>query len=312
MRLCILVTLLTLSLISCGDGHDNYQSTTPVVKIAFIGDQGSGSGVIPVLELIRDEGADLVLHQGDFDYRNDPDLWDQHINDILGPKFPYFASVGNHDLVAWQGYQLKLESRLNKIKGANCTGDLGVNSACTYKGIFFVLSGVGTLGSNHIEYLRSNLKSSNANWKICSWHKNQRLMQVGGKSDEVGWEAYETCRLAGAIVATGHEHSYSRTHLMSSFEFQTIASNSNHLILSKGETFAFVSGLGGQGIRPEVDGLGSNPWWASVYTSDEEANFGALFCSFNLNGNEKEADCYFKDIEGKIVDFFTITSELAT
>ena len=298
-----ILILSSILLLSCGNGVN-----TSVVKIAFIGDQGPDSGATSVLELIRDERADMVLHQGDFDYFDNPDLWMQKIDNVLGPTFPYFASVGNHDLIAWKGYQLKLESRLNKIKEASCTGDLGVNSACTYKGIFFVLSGVGTLGSNHIEYLRNNLTLSNANWKICSWHKNQRLMQVGEKLDEVGWEAYETCRLAGALVATGHEHSYSRTHLMSSFEFQTVASNSNHLILSEGESFAFVSGLGGASIRPQVDNLGSNSWWASVYTSDEGANYGALFCSFNLNGNENNASCYFKDIEGNIVDSFTIVS----
>ena len=135
-------------------------------------------------------------------------------------------------------------------------------------------------------------------------------MQVGGKTDEVGWPAYEECRLAGAIIATGHEHSYSRTHLMSHFETQTIASFSSNLVLSQGETFAFVSGLGGASIRPQVDGLGANPWWASVYTADERAKFGALFCSFNVNGSEDKAACYFKDIDGNIVDSFNVISRI--
>jgi hypothetical protein len=294
----------------CGGEDGDKYPVPPGFKIAFIGDQGTGSGARSVLELIRDEETDMVLHQGDFDYNNDPDTWMQQIDDILGPTFPYFASVGNHDVVAWEGYQSKLLSRLNRIEGAICTGDLGVNSACTYKGIYFVLSGIGTIGSNHIECFRKELANSNADWKICSWHKNQHLMQVGGKPDEVGWEAYEACRLAGAIIATGHEHSYSRTYLMSNFESQTIASTSNNLILSEGESFAFVSGLGGVGIRPQVDRLGDKPWWASVYTADENANFGALFCSFNSNGNENEAVCYFKDIDGNIVDSFNLTSRL--
>ena len=135
-------------------------------------------------------------------------------------------------------------------------------------------------------------------------------MQVGGKADEVGWEVYELCKSAGAIVATGHEHSYSRTYLMSDFELQKIASFSDHLQLSPGESFAFVSGLGGQGIRQQRDGLGSNPWWASVYTLDENAKPGALFCSFNSNGNEREAICYFKDISGNLIDYFVLISQL--
>lgn len=305
-------TVIALSISACSSfsEKDRRDLAPSGFKIAFIGDQGITSNAIAVLELIRDEGTDMVLHQGDFDYQHDPDNWMKQIDDTLGPTFPYFASVGNHDIRAWSGYQSKLLSRLSRIEEAHCTGNFGVNSACLYKGIFFVLSGIGTLGLDHIKYLREALAHSNADWKICSWHKNQRLMQVGDKSDEVGWKAYEECRLAGAIIATGHEHSYSRTHLMSNFESQTIADTSNHLVLSKGKSFAFVSGLGGLSIRPQVDGLGANPWWASVYTADENAQFGALFCSFNLNSNEKYAECYFKDINGNIVDSFSLTSQL--
>ncbi len=43
----------------------------------------------------------MVLHQGDFDYKDDPDAWDQRINLVLGPDFPYFASIGNHDFAFW-------------------------------------------------------------------------------------------------------------------------------------------------------------------------------------------------------------------
>ncbi|MEN8161266.1 MAG: hypothetical protein ABFS41_14435, partial [Myxococcota bacterium] len=64
------------------------------VKIAFIGDQGLGPDPEAVLQLILDEGADAVVHSGDFDYENDPAAWDDQINGILGEEFPYFASVG--------------------------------------------------------------------------------------------------------------------------------------------------------------------------------------------------------------------------
>ena len=249
----------------------------------------------------------MVLHQGDFDYSDNPDLWMKQIDNILGSSFPYFASVGNHDVSVWKEYQNKLVSRLDNINGATCTGDYGVNSACTYKDIFFVLSGIGTVGTDHVNFLRNALNDTDKVWKICSWHKNQRLIQVGGNVDAVGWGAYEACRQAGAIITTGHSHTYSRTHLMSSFKFQTVASTSNNLILTEGKSFSFVSGLGGESIRATRNNSGNNPWWASVYSRDENANFGALFCSFGVNGDENEAECYFKNIDGLIVDSFTIS-----
>jgi hypothetical protein len=286
------------------------EDTIEEVKVAFIGDQGLRDDSRAVLQLIEDEGVDLVMHQGDFDYADDPNAFDDQINDILGSNFPYVASIGNHDEIAWSGYEEKLQERIDRIDDLTCSGDIGVKSSCTYKGIFMVFSGIGIMGEDHESYMASELESSDATWKICSWHKVQELMQVGGKPDEVGWEIYETCREQGAIIATAHEHVYSRTHLMSHFETQEIASTSSTLTISEGETFAFVSGLAGKSIREQEDDLAANPWWASVYTETQDAKAGALFCTFNENGIEEQANCYFKDIEGNTPDEFDLISTL--
>jgi hypothetical protein len=287
-------------------------------KIAFIGDQGWGSDAQAVLNLIKSEGAHAVLHQGDFDYRDDPAAWDARINDILGTRFPYFASIGNHDKDEWSegdGYQRYLRDRLNRL-GITWDGDLGVKSSLRYKGIFIVLVAPGIMGSGHDMYIRHKLGADTSVWSICSWHKNMQNMQVGGKSDETGWEVYEESRNGGAIVATAHEHSYSRTHLLSSMMNQTVASTSNTFAITKGQTFVFVSGLGGKSIRDQERCLPSTPpygckgEWASIYTSDQNANYGALFGVFNLDGVPNRAKFYFKDIDGKVVDEFFVISNV--
>jgi hypothetical protein len=285
------------------------------VTVAFIGDQGLGRKARAVLRLIVKEGVDVVLHQGDLDYQNDPTAWDALITEILGADFPVFASVGNHDERRWygpNGYQEKLQARLDRIGGATCTGDLGVQSACTFRGLFFILSGAGTIPDvpdhpDHVAYLRDQLARTDAVWKICSWHKNQRLMQVGGKPDEVGWKPYEACREEGAIIATGHEHSYSRTHLMDDFEPPSIASTADTLVVEEGQTFVVVSGLGGRSIRRQRHDA---PWWASVYARDQDADAGALFCVFFAPGKPNRASCYFKDIDGNVPDRFELISSV--
>src|SRR3974390_2603474 len=73
-------------------------STPPNLKVAFIGDQGLGEEPKAVLTMIKAEGADLVIHSGDFDYADDPAAWDGQINGVLGPNFPYIGSIGNHDV----------------------------------------------------------------------------------------------------------------------------------------------------------------------------------------------------------------------
>ncbi len=287
--------------------------------IAFIGDQGLGLNAEAVLNLIKNEGAHAVLHQGDFDYVDNPAGWDGQINGILGPNFPYFASIGNHDEARFYGsggYQEFLAARMTRL-GIPWVGDLGAQSSFYYEGIFIVLTAPGTpgtFGTNHDLYIRDRLATDNSIWRISSWHKNMRSMQVGGKGDETGWGVYEESRAGGAIIATGHEHSYSRTHILSSFENQTVASTENTLVLAsddpntpadEGRSFAFVSGLGGLSIRDQQ--LSGN-WWASIYTSDQGANYGALFGVFHYQGNPRLAHFYFKNINGTIVDDFFVQS----
>ena len=290
----------------------------PDFTIAFIGDQGLGGGAALVLQLIASEGADMVLHQGDLGYSLDAAAWDQRITNALGADFPYFATVGNHDCLAaqpgcsgpgdWPDYQSLLQARLDRIPDAHCVGDLGVNASCDYKGIFFILSGVGTEGSGHETFIANALAGTDSIWRICSWHKNHTLMQAGFKGTEVPLSTYDACRAGGAIIATGHEHSYSRTHLMSSFATQTILGTGSLLQIGEGQTIAFVSGLAGFSIRPENPARAGNPWWASVYTSTQGADHGALFCSFNVLGMPDRAHCYFKDVSGVVADEFDLES----
>ncbi|MCA9375470.1 MAG: metallophosphoesterase [Candidatus Doudnabacteria bacterium] len=286
-------------------------SPPPDFLVAFLGDQSVTQNSRAVLDLVRSEGADLVVHMGDLGYEtNGASAWNDMINEKLGTTFPYVVSIGNHDVAEWSTYEALLEERAARTPGLFCEGELGVNETCQYQGVLIVNSGIGTYGSDHLASLQTGLASQDVDWKICNWHKNQRLMQVGGKSDETGWEVYDACREAGAIVATGHEHSYSRTYLMSDFATQTLEHTLSSLTLEPGRTFAFVQGLAGHSIRDEEDNLGSNPWWASTYTSDNGANYGALFCRLHENGDEQSGTCYFKDIDRTVPDAFTVRSGL--
>ena len=305
------------------------KQTQPVAefRVAFIGDQGYGPNSFSVLELIKDEGAQMVLHQGDLDYEDDPDKWDRMISNVLGDDFPYFTTVGEHDVKAWDegpiwdGYQDKLYDRLKKNPEITCVGDLGVKSACTYKGLFFILVSPAAKGSGHDSFIENQLNDNNSFWSVCSWAKNMNKMQMGKKGDKTGWEVYNACKNGGAIIATGHEHSYHRTKTLIDIENQIVDpqwSKPDNLRVKEGSTFVFVSGLGGHSIRAQERCLpvsypyGCNHEWASIYTNDQDANFGALFCIFNIDGQPNKAYCYFKNIDGEIIDEFYVTSFVST
>lgn len=287
-------------------------------KIAFIGDQGLRERSKAVLNLIKNEEANAVVHAGDFDYKDNPMAWEAQINEVLGPGFPYFCCVGNHDKDKFYGpggYQEFIAARMTHL-GIPWDGDLGVQSSFHYEGIFFLLTAPGIFGTEPAGYIREKLREDDSIWSISVWHLNMRVMQVGGKQDETGWDVYEESRESGAIIATAHEHSYSRTHLLSSMESQIVADRSDTLVLTQdlnstpedeGKTFAFVSGLGGKSIRDQEL---SGDWWASIYTSNQGAKAGALFGVFNHNGAKDLARFYFKNIDGEVIDSFFAKSNV--
>lgn len=317
-------SIVLAALVPCAMANGQAQECT----IAFLGDQGTDADSVNVLKVIEAEKAAAVIHLGDFDYDDDPASWEAQINAILGENYPYFAAIGNHDedeFYATGGYQDLIEDRMDRL-GIDWNGEIGVRCAFSFEGIRIVMIAPGIFqqmdpGQVNENYLHDQLAADKSTWKIAAWHKNQRSMQVGDKSDETGWGVYETARRGGAVIATAHEHSYSRTQLLSNCQAQTVASNDPILQLARddpatpedeGRSFVFVSGLGGMSIRdqnrclPTTPPYGCNGTWASVYTSDQGARHGALFATFRYGGDPRLAHFYFKNVDGLIVDEFLV------
>lgn len=278
------------------------------IKVAFIGDQGNNSNARAVLTLIANENTDLLLIQGDLGYKeNAAAEWDTNLTNALGSDFPVLTVVGNHENFEWPIYQNLIQQRIDRNSKLNCLGNTGVKAHCQVGNIDIVqiapaiteVAGVSP-DDNYEEYIRSSFAANNHRWRICSWHKNQRDMQPAEKGDSTGWAVYDACLDAGAMIAMGHAHSYSRTHLLSNFEQKTVVHKNSDMTLKPGQSFAFVSGLGGRDVVKQQH---SGDWFASIYTASQGATHGALFCTFNI----ATADCYFKAIDGAVPDRFTLT-----
>lgn len=201
------------------------------------------------------------------------------INNTLGPNFPYIGSDGNHDNWDTDGFATFFKDRLVKM-GISSPSTLPSSYSLVYKGLKIVFS----KENGDPSFISNQLSSDTHTWKICSWHKNMTTMQVGGKGDEQGWPDYETCRQMGAIIATGHEHSYQRTKTLSNTQTQTVdpsCPNPNSVCVAPGKTF-------------------------------QGATHGALFIIFNYLGNPNKAHAYFKNINGAIIDEFDILTTSGT
>jgi len=284
------------------------------LTIAYISDTGMGDSTKYVYQLIQKEGAELIVHSGDLNIGSYPADFDQQLSKVLGSQFPILGVIGENDRAEWAdipGYQDYLLFRLRKTPNITCSGTIGVNYWCVYRGLYFAFSSVGTECKNHIKVLQSSLSSDIAvqfPFKICSWHKNQRSMQVSNNLDETTYDPYETCRQHGAMIVTGHNNCYARTHLLSSTINHQVQSNQSPYYLNPGNTLVVVSGLGGYALENANPSLAELPYWGATYcyNNSNYRIFGALFCKYNLNGDASRALCYFKDINGVIPDSFQV------
>jgi len=298
-------------------------------KVAFVGDTGKGNDFKSVLQLVKRENADLLLVQGDLNYSNADIItglagpWFETIDGELqagAQKIPYFASKGNHDVLGWggnNGYGNGLKTRMTGWGITSENGDpTTTNYSVVYKGLKMVFVDESETSPKRADYVKARLANDDHIWKICSWHKNMRNSNVGPKNDEMGWEIYENCRAAGAIIAQGHSHTYSRSKTLTNATTQivdTTCSDPFELCVAPGKTFFFDSSVGGEDTRSVENNIAAKPHFATNYTG----NFGALFIEFNVDGDARKAKGYFKTVNDTIVDppassgktFFTITRQ---
>ncbi len=297
------------------------------LKIALFGDQGNRAESREVLEMITEEKADFVIHLGDFDYGDDPPAWEKLMDDGLG-DLPWVAVVGNHDIVKLTEYQEVIERKLKKSPKIECEGQPGLNQSCSFRGLKVVLSAVGLYPTDHVSFLNQELGASDHLWRICGWHLNQADMNLGGKEDVTGYKVHQECAKVGAMVVNGHEHTYGRTYTLADVGNAAMGHGSmgdyDLIELAVGRTFVMYNGMGGVGLRDYESQHDTDTWWAAGYASnmtiidnqrtpvaDGQAEGGAVFIEFGVDGDDTKARGTFKTIDGKTFDEWTITIDPA-
>lgn len=288
------------------------------LTVAFIGDTGTDEGFTRVLELIRAEGARAVVHLGDaiYDHETPAQFWGV-VDRVLGHDFAYFLAQGNHDLAGWRALAAHAYEHVRPAGAVTrAPGFDDPRFDIGFGGLSLLLLGQAPRDDDP-RAIATHFARDNHIWKICGWHKNQNTLQVGGKDDEMGWGVYEACRQMGALIVTAHEHSYQRTRTLIDTVDRTVdpgCADPARVCVRPGAVPVFVSGLGGRSIRdqerclPTTFPYGCNQEWAFIYTSNQDARFGALFLTFHHEGDPKKARGYFKNVAGAVVDEFVLVT----
>mmetsp|Transcript_136690 Transcript_136690/g.237330 ORF Transcript_136690/g.237330 Transcript_136690/m.237330 type:complete len:725 (-) Transcript_136690:215-2389(-) len=327
----------------------NSSSMPPNMKVVYVADMGldeHNSVVHQVLQAIKDEKPDMVLHSGDLDYRGNPVKWEKQLVDYFGEDFPYFYTPGDHERTEWHqssrhgvGYQKHLAARIKRT-GIQCAGEVGIHMVCSHKGLVFLMSGSGTfdLPAQHWEEGDAQLQrvfEQGAQWVVCSWHRSPGHLQLWHAEERHPSDQFEVCRRIGAMVVSGHAHLYSRTHMMSNYSCPSVASFDNPLELSPGRSFHVVAGTGGAELHSFVEQYQNvysevwktppkgkpyrrvdaktnlqkvPPYFAKAVGLDMGLRSGYLVCTYNVDGHLHKAVCNFKDVYGHVYETFHIVN----
>jgi len=178
--------------------------------------------------------------------------------------------------------------------------------------------------SEQLQFLKQNLQDAKEDWKICAWHFYDKYYHTGNYQEHDyniissdGENFYDYCKDHGAIIFSAHNSVYARTHVMSKFAYPEIDkydkdSDGKIVQIRNGATLNILNGVGGEKMDIEQGKQMNYEHWQKKYAkgkgNENEKAFGALFCDFNVEGNNKKASCEFQRInsENKIYDSFTI------
>jgi hypothetical protein len=299
--------------------------------VVLAGDFGIGVEAQRNLDWMTSLNPDLVVLLGDFDYDNRPDAWAKLLQ-RLGDT-PWVAVVGNHDLAGLASYQRHAEVFQRKYASrTGCEGTALRQTRCSLGPLRLLLSEIGTTGDDRkaLAFLEAELARATEPFRICAWHKTQADLQVGYKNDEVGYEAYRICQRYGALVVSGHEHSYSRTRVLTRVgdrgQSHGAVGPFDALSLGPGRTAAIVIGLGGTGIRAYAPRFHDDDrWWAAYVTRDrimregrterhrlEQGYSGALVLDLGLEGRADLGRGYFVLAQSqRVLDHFDVQTRPA-
>jgi len=319
-------------------------ATSTSTKIAFIANTGVNSDFQNILNLIKNEQADYIVHAGDFDLQSNPELFASTITTTLGEAFPYLYVIGDQDEPYWNSdcfnqkecyttdmlnrlaanqLELTLPNKDTVQENEQHTNQFFDTYALDLGAVHLVALGLGdfdtsdsgTGATEYAPFITNTFEKSDASVKICVFHETMFEIQVGNQIDSIGWKPFEACREQGALIVTGSDHSYSRSKTIRNYPEQiisTIWSKNDLLRLEPGTSFIVNAGLGGanyslqERCKPITAPFGCQGEWASIYSINQAAKPGVFFIEIDENQPTK-ATAYFKNTDAQVIDTFNLS-----
>jgi hypothetical protein len=151
------------------------------LRVVFLAD---GYGRSSVYRAAARFNPDFVVYNADMDYRQSsgrPEEFMDYFESFFGRDMPMFATIGNHDSCMWfesstiargKAWETVLRERYRRLGlDRHCSGTIGINNVCHYKGLLMVESGIGEVSGqnnqNFVNFISQSLPATQTrrgNW----------------------------------------------------------------------------------------------------------------------------------------------------
>ncbi|MBQ8782191.1 MAG: metallophosphoesterase family protein [Clostridia bacterium] len=271
--------------------------------------------------------ADFVANLGDYTNDSTNEEWDAYFKYFQ--KYNNMAThvpvAGNHDgLGVWHWFENMFALDTSEsVQNLN-----GVNYSFDYGNVHFAVLNTNDLiaiSNAQLNWLRNDMNSTDADWKIVLMHKSPYTLGKDGKwpdalyLSEALTNVLDECNVD--VVMSGHDHQYLRTKSLYDNAVAEDGNGTTYILAGTAgtkryEVREFMPGTYMQtefidALTIQKNGYG-NYWDGEDWDQTDPERIGGVFSTMSIDGGELKFEAYVVNDETqelKLIDEMTITKE---
>ncbi|MGN1417715.1 MAG: metallophosphoesterase [Acutalibacteraceae bacterium] len=272
--------------------------------------------------------ADFVANMGDFTNDSNNEQWDAYFTafEKHNTAATLVPVAGNHDgLGVWHWF----DNMFNLDTSQSVQTLNGVNYSFDYSNAHFAVLNTNDLLSvsqSQLDWLKKDMNSSSADWKIVFMHKSPYSLGKDGKWPDA---QYLTKSLTAVLdecdvdlVMSGHDHMYLRTKALKNNKVVSDSEGTHYVLAGTAGTKRYEIRDFSAGTYMNLDFIDAltiqksgygNYWNGSDYNSKDPENVGGCFSTVSIDGGTLCLNAYIlTDETGEVKKIDTLTLEKET
>ncbi len=271
--------------------------------------------------------ADFVANMGDYTNDSTNEEWDAYFKFFQANHnaMTHVPVAGNHDgLGVWNWF----DNMFNVDTSESVQNLNGFNYSFDYGNAHFAVLNTNDLlvmSNAQLDWLRNDMNSTDADWKIVFMHKSPYTLGKDGKWPDALYltealtEVLDECNVD--VVMSGHDHQYLRTKPLVDNTVAEDGNGTTYILTGTAgtkryEVREFMPGVYMEkefidALTIQKNGYG-NYWDGEDWDQTDPERIGGVFSTISIDGGELKFEAYVLNDETqelKLIDEMTLTKE---